>query len=91
MTSQIESLWVTYYFPRNSVKWPYDFQNSSVPTGRSSFLLVVDQGSGDGLELSQPAINAIDNEWFKAGNTPCFWVPTDPSKCDGKNQVGPQA
>ena len=56
-------------------------------TGRSSFLLVADQGSGDGLDLSQTAINAIDNEWFKAGNTPCFWVPTDPSKCDGKNQV----
>ena len=45
------------------------------------------QGSGEGLDLSQPAINAIDNEWFKAGNTPCFWVPADPSKCDGKNQV----
>ena len=56
-------------------------------TGRSAFLLVADQGSGDGLDLSQPAINAVDAEWFRAGNTPCFWVPADPSRCDGSNQV----
>ena len=37
----------------------------SVTTGRSAFLLVADQGSGDGLDLSQPAINAIDAEWFR--------------------------
>ena len=59
----------------------------SVATGRSAFLLVADQGSGEGLDLSQPAINAIDAEWFRAGNTPCFWVPADPSRCDGTNQV----
>ena len=37
----------------------------SVSTGRSAFVLVADQGSGDGLDLSQPAINAIDAEWFR--------------------------
>ena len=74
-------------FHRGTLNSTKDFLHCSVATGRSAFLLVADQGSGDGLDLSQPAINAVDAEWFRAGNTPCFWVPADPSRCDGSNQV----
>ena len=57
------------------------FQVKSTDTGLSTNVLVVDAGGTKGLDLNQPAINAIDIEWYKAGNTPCAYKVVDASKC----------
>jgi len=53
----------------------------STDTGLSTNVLVVDAGGTKGLDLSQQAINAIDIEWYKAGNTPCSYKVVDASEC----------
>ena len=53
----------------------------STETGLSTHVLVVDAGGARGLDLSQPAINAIDIEWYRAGNTPCTYRVVDASMC----------
>ena len=56
-------------------------QVKSTETGLSTHVLVVDAGGAKGLDLSQPAINAIDIEWYRAGNTPCTYRVAGASEC----------